>query len=138
MLQHFIRKNEKVLFLIGYSWMKWGFKKKFEWLINTGPLFLPFIFMRGKSSGPFFQFTKAVRGKAWKTDQGNSFFNLNLFVNRVFLLDGFFREEWVMDFDENTTSLTCPKDKLELVFLAMFASELVGSRKSSLLVQFSW
>ena len=42
-----------------------------------------------------------------------------------------------MDFDENTTSLTWPKDKLELVFLAMFASELVGSRQSSLLVQFS-
>lgn len=59
------------------------------------------------------------------------------FHNRVFFLDGFFREEGVMDFDENTTSLTCPKDKLELVFLAMFASELVGSRQSSLLVQFS-
>lgn len=42
-----------------------------------------------------------------------------------------------MDFYENTTSLTCPKDKLELVFLAMFASELVGSRQSSLSVQFS-
>lgn len=85
----------------------------------------------------FFNSRRLSGEKHEKTDQGNSFFNLNLFVKRVFLLDGFFREEWVMDFDENTTSLTCPKDKLELVFLAMFASELVGSRQSSLLVQFS-
>ena len=94
--------------------------------------------MRRKRSGPFFSIHEGCPGKSMKkTDQGNSFFNLNLFFKRVLLLDGFFREEWVTDFDENTTSLTYPKDKLELVFLAMFASELVGSRQSSLLVQFS-
>lgn len=33
-----------------------------------------------------------------------------------------------MDFDENTTSLTCPKDKLELVF---FSNVCFGTGRQS-------